>query len=167
MDNKKQTFSNRMLGINSERDEREQQIINSKIAKVFLISFCVLLIFSIISILFDSYNNTFSIGSILILILILFNSASVLITLNKSGVRKEFVSSNIKFQAVLRKEKIKSILASILFIAMSILLNVIFSTLTKQQLNFSNLNILGWLVGGIIFGFLTYIFDKRKINLEE
>lgn len=167
MINNKQSFSNRMLGVNSDKDEREQQIIHSKITEVFLISFCVLLLFSIISILFDAYNNTFSIGSTLLLVLILFNSISVLITLKKSGVNKEVVNSDKEFQTVLRKEKVKSFLASILFIVMTILLNVIFTSLIKQHLTFSNLNVLGWLIGGTIFGFLSYIFAKKKIKLEK
>lgn len=167
MVNNKQTFSNRMLGINSERDEREQKIINSKIVEVFIASFCILLVFSIISILLDAYNNTFSIGSILLLILILFNSVSVLITLKKSGVNKEVVNSDRDLQSLLRKEKVKTFLASIFFTVMAILLNVIFSSLTKQQLNFSNLNVLGWLIGGILFGFSAYFLAKNKINLEK
>ncbi|WP_281191825.1 hypothetical protein [Staphylococcus felis] len=167
MINNKRTFSNRMLGVNSEKDEREQQIIHSKITEVFLISFCVLLIFSIVSILFDAYNNTFSIGSVLLLVLILFNSISVLITLKKAGVNKEIVNSDRDFQYILQKEKVKCFLASILFIVMAILLNVIFTSLINQQLSFSNLNVLGWIIGGAIFGFLSYIFSKKKIKLEK
>lgn len=167
MINNKQNFSNRMLGVNSKKDEREQQIINSKLADSFLISFCVLLLFSLISIMFDAYNNTFSIGSLLLFVLILFDSILTLVTLKKSGVNKNNVNSDKEFYSTLRKEKIKSFLASILFVVMAILLNVIFKSLFKHHLSFSDLNLLGWLIGGVIFGFLSYIFAKKKIKLEK
>lgn len=167
MINNKKTFSNRMIGVSNEKDEREQQIIHSKMTKVFLTSFCVLLLFSLISISFDAYNNIFSIGSILFLVLVVFNSISVLITLKKSGADKLIVNSDKDFQSVLRKEKIKSFLASILFMVMAILLNAVFSSLTKRQLNFSDLNVLGWLFGGAVFGFLSYFLSKSKIKLEK
>ncbi|MDF0052528.1 hypothetical protein ACJVW9_05715 [Staphylococcus pseudintermedius] len=102
MGNKKR-FMNRMLGFVQGRDEREEQLINEKMKYLFLSSFWILLLFLFISLAVDAYQNTLSVGTILILVLALFNAVSVLITLKKSDVYKEVVYSEEAYHAVLKK----------------------------------------------------------------
>lgn len=166
MDNKKR-FMNRMLGFVQGRDEREEQLINEKMKYLFLSSFWILLLFLFISLAVDAYQNTLSVGTILILVLALINAVSVLITLKKSDVYKEVVYSEEAYHAVLKKIRFQSIFASVLFLVMSLLINILFAFLSHQRLNFAEVNFLGWLTGSVLFGITSYYYAKSKITIEK
>lgn len=165
MGNKKR-FMNRMLGFVQGRDEREEQLINEKMKYLFLSSLDTFII-PFISLVVDAYQNTLSVGTILILVLALFNAVSVLITLKKSDVYKEVVYSEEAYHAVLKKIRFQSIFASVLFLVMSLLINILFAFLSHQRLNFAEVNFLGWLTGSVLFGIASYYYAKSKITIEK
>ncbi|QUM66938.1 hypothetical protein [Staphylococcus delphini] len=166
MDNKKR-FMNRMLGFMQGRDEREEQLINEKMTYLFLNSFWILLLFLFISFAVDAYQNTLSVGTVLILVLVLFNAVSVLITLKKADVYKEVVYSKEAYHAMLKKVRFQCIFASVLFLVISLLINILFAFLSHQRLTFSDINFLGWLIGSILFGIVSYYYAKSKITIEK
>lgn len=166
MDNKKR-FINRMLGFMQGRDEREEQLINEKMTYLFLISFWILLLFLFISLAVDAYQNTLSVGTVLILVLVLFNAVSVLITLKKADVYKEVVYSQEAYHAMLKKVRFQCIFASVLFLVISLLINILFAFLSHQRLTFSDINFLGWLIGSSLFGIVSYYYAKSKITIEK
>ncbi|MFH0716203.1 hypothetical protein WMC59_05150 [Staphylococcus delphini] len=166
MDNKKR-FINRMLGFVQDRDEREEQLINEKMTYLFLNSFWILLLFLFISLAVDAYQNTLSVGTVLILVLVLFNAVSVLITLKKSDVYNEVVYSEEAYHAMLKKVRFQCIFASVLFLVISLLINILFAFLSHQRLTFADINFLGWLIGSILFGTISYYYAKSKMTIEK
>lgn len=165
-DNKKR-FINRMLGFMQDRDEREEQLVNEKMTYLFLSSFCILLLFLFISLAVDAYQNTLSVGTILMLVLALINAISILIALKKADVYREVVYSEEAYQSMLKKLRFQSIFGGVFFFVMSLLINILFALISHQRLTFADVNFLGWLIGSILFGVASYFLAKNKIKIEK
>ncbi len=69
--------------------------------------------------------------------------------------------------AVLKKIRFQSIFASVLFLVMSLLINILFAFLSHQRLSFAEVNFLGWLTGSVLFGIASYYYAKSKITIEK
>lgn len=167
MNYNKKCFMNRMLGFMQDRDEREEQLIHEKMTYLFLNSFWILLLFLFISLTVDAYQNTLSVGTILMLVLALINAVSILITLKKSDVYNEAVYSEEAYQSMLKKLRFQSIFGGVFFFVMSLLINILFVFITHQRLTFADANFLGWLIGSILFGVASYFLAKSKIKIEK
>ncbi|WP_278926062.1 hypothetical protein [Staphylococcus auricularis] len=167
MDKFKQSWKKRTLGLISERDEREEQIINSRLATVLLASYWLILFFMLLSFVFDAYMHTFSMGTFLLLALLLIESIAIIFSLKNADVDKEVVYSHTEYKIMLKKLKFQCVVASILFIGIALLLNMLFQFISQQHIVVADLNIVGWLIGGVIFGVLSYFFAKSKIKIEQ
>ncbi|BCU51351.1 hypothetical protein JCM2421_01230 [Staphylococcus auricularis] len=167
MDKFKQSWKKITLGIVADRDEREEQIMNSKLATLFLASYWLILLLTLISFVFDAYKHTFSTGTFLFLVLVLIESLAIMFSLKNAGVDKEVVYSKTEYKVMLKKLKLQSVIASILFVGLAFLLNIFLQFIGQTHVILANLDIFGWLIGGIFFGVLIYFLGKSKIKIEQ
>lgn len=155
------------LGIVSDRDEREEQIMNSKLVTLFLVSYWLILLFTLISFAFDAYMHTFSMGTFLFLVLTLIESLAIIFSLKNAGVDKEVAYSQTEYKIMLKKLKFQCVSASILFVGVGFLFSIFSQFINQQHFNLDILDIVGWLIGGIFFGVLIYFLGKSKIKIEQ
>ncbi|MEB6570787.1 hypothetical protein [Staphylococcus auricularis] len=167
MDKFKQSWKKITLGIVSDRDEREEQIMNSKLVTLFLVSYWLILLFTLISFAFDAYMHTFSMGTFLFLVLTLIESLAIIFSLKNAGVDKEVAYSQTEYKIMLKKLKFQCVSASILFVGVGFLFNIFSQFINQQHFNLDILDIVGWLIGGIFFGVLIYFLGKSKIKIEQ
>lgn len=88
-------------------------------------------------------------------------------SLKNAGVDKEVVYSKTEYKVMLKKLKLQSVIASILFVGLAFLLNIFLQFIGQTHVILANLDIFGWLIGGIFFGVLIYFLGKSKIKIEQ
>ncbi len=156
-----------LIGFKSGRDEREQIIINEKITVSFVYSFFLMVLLCVINLFVDASHHNFSIGTMTLVFLILFESLNVLVRLRKHEVINEEISSKEQYKNSVKSLKIRSIFAGTGFTFITLILTVITEGLSEKKLMLSISDIIIWGIAGIIFGVFCYIFGKQKIKLKK
>lgn len=167
MKNNDSTLIKRLIGMTRNMDEREEQVVNSKLALNFAITYWIATLFMVISVFSDAYLNTLSFGSILLLLLVLTMSVLSMVSLKGQGITYQHVESKADYQRALKKLKIQCLNAFIFFLIFSFILNIAFEILVKHTFIVSWNALLQSLMAGIIFGFASYFVAKSKIHIED
>ncbi|WP_251943071.1 hypothetical protein [Staphylococcus sp. Marseille-Q5304] len=167
MNENNQKHMKRFLGFINDKDERELQIIYSKIVSVFFISFYLTILFAFISICFDAYFKQISLGSILLMVLGFVETLTVMISLRKEDVRDELVTSQHEYRQLLKKIRFQCFISGIFIVFTYLIFSIVFNLCITKQLQIEGYTLFSSFIAGFVFSFLSYFVAKSKIKIED
>ena len=153
---------NRLIGVMTERDEREKEMLYAHVTTTFVITYFGLLILAFISLINDYVVQRVNIPTIGVFVLFFIVNIVLSIGIRKHHLDENRVYTKEAYQRVLKKHKLSCLLGGIMF-------GVIMSLLNLTRLYFSDQKIeLGFfitvnLMASLIFGLVSYFAGKSKI----
>lgn len=156
----------RYVGYLGERDEYQRGKIHEILANANMLTFYLITILMMISLVWDSIHQQFTLGTFLLLIVQQFNSIYILVKMRKYQVQKTEYYDEESYRLAVNTLKIKGLWAGLDWgFSMFIWMTFVFPSLWGDPIRVNWWDILIWLLAGFLFGFTMYHIGKNRLKL--
>lgn len=161
---KKQLYNN-FIGAIDDRDEYQKQEINRELAVAGMGLFSFVIIFMFILLIIDTINNTLSVGTIGLFVIIYLYSLYIIIKLRKNKLNDTECSSEQNYKLMKKSLKKQGVKAGFMWGFFMLVTNTyLLPFLDTGNSNASWFDFILWSVMGSLFGIIMYLFAISKLQ---
>ncbi|MBO0449175.1 DUF3278 domain-containing protein [Enterococcus sp. MJM12] len=165
-----ENFENKLLrsyvGYLGEREESQKVTIYKILANANMLTFYFTTILMLISLIWDSIHQQFTLGTFLLLAVQQFNSYYILFKFRKYKVQQTKFDDKEAYILAVKTLKLKGFWIGLDWgVSMFITMTFIFPTLWHDPIRVTIWNVLIWLTAGFFFGFTMYLVSKNQLKL--
>lgn len=156
----------RYVGYFGERDEYQEAKIYEILASSNILTFYLTTALMMISLIWDSIHQQYTLGTILLFGLQQFNSYYILFKLRKYKVQQTEFYDEKSYTSALKSLRTRSFWAGLQWgLSMFFLMTIVFPMLWHDPIKVGWIPILIWLLAGLFFGVSIYLISKSQLKM--
>jgi hypothetical protein len=160
----KEQIFRRFVGAFDERDEYQNNEIYKELAFSGIILYYFTMLIMVISLIIDTITNNFSIITPALILLNVVYAGIITYRLNKKQLDMTDCATAEEYEMKKKRLKRTSTFAGIFWgLAMILWMEYIMPLLGGEEVIFSWIDALIWLIGGIVFGVCIYSYAKSRL----
>lgn len=151
-----------------ERDEYQLSKIYEVLARNNMWTLLLTSIFMMASFIWDTVQQQFSLGTILLFVLLQFNSLYAVQKLWDNKLTNREVYTKEEYRQLVKKLRLQNSMIGLSFGGLMYLwMEYVFPFLLGEPLSFNWVKLIIWFVAGIFFGVTMYAVGKSQVKLVE
>lgn len=156
----------RYIGYFGKRDDSQKTKIYEVLANANILTFYLTTILMLVSLIWDSIHQQFTVGTFLLFAVQQFNSYYIVFKLKKYMPQQTEFYDEESYSLAIKTLKIKGIWAGLDWgVSMFMWMTLIFPILWHDPIRITWWNSLIWVITGFFFGLTMYLFSKGQLKL--
>ncbi|MDX8045247.1 DUF3278 domain-containing protein [Gracilibacillus sp. S3-1-1] len=165
MNNFEDKLLNKYVGYVGQRDEYQKGVIYKALANANVLSFWLITLLMLISLIWDTYHHQFSLGTLFLLVAQQFNVYYILLKLRKTGVTDTEFYDEASYKLQTKQLQKTACFSGISFAFLFfVLMNYLLPFVEGAAIHISWKDLVIMVIQALFFGYMMYLFGKGRLK---